>query len=631
MASHEYYPERAARHRASMPVGRRLGDQLGGLSVGIASLFVYGLTLHPGLIASGDSPELQYIGRVLGTAHNPGYPLYVLVSHVFGWIPVGTLAYRMNLLSAVFGSAAATLLFYVARRLGCGVAAAALVSLGAAWGRVVWAQSVIAEVYSLGVLLLVSTLWSFLRWQDSDDVRWLYGLGVVYGLAVSHQPTALFLLPGLAAYVWLGGRIPRVKHILCWGLVVGLVVAGTYLFVLVRTLQGSEYVESQARTPIELFRTWSASNYENKVFNLRLASLQRRILRIGGVVVQELGLVAIAFVAVGIARLARSDRRALALLAWGALASWAFGVVYVVPDVEVFVIPAFVLLWLLAGVGVGALEGCGAAGRVGIGALALAVPSAQLACNFSANDRHLETADARFFDALMAQLPPSTAVVPLAWPIEYALTYKIAGEGVRPDIRVLRTLGPTRRHWITEGLRQDAQRPLFALGDPLPKLGPGYEVSVVPVFADSLDEFVARRRDAETVLMVGRGPWKPVARRRLEGALRALGANPALVGEPGFALVRDAQGLTTVRAGDDVDWVAAVGAIPGGARLRTTTDSLLLDVGARRLVGASPGILLATVSAQRSARQYLVSADLAVSVGERGRQRLYHVARVNKR
>ena len=60
----------------------------------------------------------QFIGRVLGVAHNPGYPLYVLLTYPIALLPIGSLPYRINLFSAVCGALAVALVFLVARRLG---------------------------------------------------------------------------------------------------------------------------------------------------------------------------------------------------------------------------------------------------------------------------------------------------------------------------------------------------------------------------------------------------------------------------------------------------------------------------------------------------------------------------------
>ena len=55
--------------------------------VGVTILGVYVATIYPGLLDIGDASKFAFIGRVLGTPHAPGYPLYVMVSHLFGTRP----------------------------------------------------------------------------------------------------------------------------------------------------------------------------------------------------------------------------------------------------------------------------------------------------------------------------------------------------------------------------------------------------------------------------------------------------------------------------------------------------------------------------------------------------------------
>ena len=73
-------------HPSSAPVAgtRALAarfDVACAVAAGAAALVVYGRTLAPGLIALLDTPMFQFIGRVLGVPHNPGYPLYVLLTY----------------------------------------------------------------------------------------------------------------------------------------------------------------------------------------------------------------------------------------------------------------------------------------------------------------------------------------------------------------------------------------------------------------------------------------------------------------------------------------------------------------------------------------------------------------------
>ena len=57
------------------------------LSVTLAAFLVFRSTMYPGLVPFGDSPKFQFVGAVWGVPHNPGYPLYIVISHLFSELP----------------------------------------------------------------------------------------------------------------------------------------------------------------------------------------------------------------------------------------------------------------------------------------------------------------------------------------------------------------------------------------------------------------------------------------------------------------------------------------------------------------------------------------------------------------
>jgi len=82
----------------------------GGAAIfGLAVFAVYCATAAPGL-TGGDSGELICAAAKLGVAHPPGYPLWTLLGHLFTCLPVGSAAWRLNLLSAMCAAGAAGIL-----------------------------------------------------------------------------------------------------------------------------------------------------------------------------------------------------------------------------------------------------------------------------------------------------------------------------------------------------------------------------------------------------------------------------------------------------------------------------------------------------------------------------------------
>ncbi|MFH1277940.1 MAG: DUF2723 domain-containing protein [Candidatus Eisenbacteria bacterium] len=184
---------------------------------GGALFALYLLTLCP-TVYVGDSGELITAASVLGIAHPPGYPLYVLLGRLFSLFPFGSVALRVNLMSSFFGAGAAVLLYRYVRLLLArsapegerrpfaeGVAALTVVLLfGAA--RTVWGESVKAEVYSLHLFAVAAILLVAESGRRGSLTFFLLGL------AAANHPTALLLVPGLA-FRFFGERRPGPREI----------------------------------------------------------------------------------------------------------------------------------------------------------------------------------------------------------------------------------------------------------------------------------------------------------------------------------------------------------------------------------------------------------------------------------
>src|SRR4030042_1235500 len=94
-------------------------DRFLALAVFLIALTVYALTLTPSLsYLSPDGSELATVPYVLGLAHSPGYPLYTWLGFLFSHlVPLGDVAYRINLMSAVMGALAAAGIYWILIRI----------------------------------------------------------------------------------------------------------------------------------------------------------------------------------------------------------------------------------------------------------------------------------------------------------------------------------------------------------------------------------------------------------------------------------------------------------------------------------------------------------------------------------
>ena len=143
--------------------------------VALGALTLYVLTLAP-TTQYWDASEYITAAHALGIPHPPGSPLFVILAHAWGLLPLGTdYARRINLFAAVTSAASAGLWFLIGERwLGAIVASATRRRIVAAAGAVVgattftvWNQSVVNEkVYTPSVLTIALVLWLVVRWAD---------------------------------------------------------------------------------------------------------------------------------------------------------------------------------------------------------------------------------------------------------------------------------------------------------------------------------------------------------------------------------------------------------------------------------------------------------------------------------
>ncbi|MBK9208306.1 MAG: DUF2723 domain-containing protein [Anaerolineales bacterium] len=164
------------------------------------SLTLYLRTLAPSLLY-GDSAEFQTIAFTLGLGHPTGYPVYILLAKLFTFLPVGDIAYRVNLLSAVAGALTVSLVYLILRKLGALQIPAVLSVFFLAFAELFWKHASIAEIYTVSSACLAFIFYSLLAWKESHDPRWLFAAGLVGGLSLGIHTTVA--LSAIAIFIYL--------------------------------------------------------------------------------------------------------------------------------------------------------------------------------------------------------------------------------------------------------------------------------------------------------------------------------------------------------------------------------------------------------------------------------------------
>ncbi len=148
-----------------------------------------------------DSAEFQTLASTLGNTHPTGYPIYLLLAKPATSLPVGDVAYRVNLFSALAGVAVSIELFFLARILTGRMWLSWVASLALAASPTFWSQAIIAEVYVPAAAFLLGVWLCLALWQIQSRSIWAFLAGVLGGMSLGvHLSVALSARP--PSHLW---------------------------------------------------------------------------------------------------------------------------------------------------------------------------------------------------------------------------------------------------------------------------------------------------------------------------------------------------------------------------------------------------------------------------------------------
>ncbi len=425
-------------------------------------------------MAFGDWGEMQTVPRVLGITHPTGYPTYVLIGWVAQLLPVESVAFRANLLSAVLVAAALAVTVAILLRLGIRplIAVTAALSLGAV--RTVWSVATVAEVNALHLFFVALLLHRALVWEDTRRPRDLVLGGLLIGLSLGNHLLTLFVAPFIAlAVVWTGRREilerPWLLGAAAAAAVVGLAI---YLYIPIAAAQSPPLVYNDPRTLDAFAWLVGGTQFRDQFdflspggpaqFVASLPVLWSLLVARATAIVPVVGLI-------GLVVLGR--RRPAFALACGAIVLANLYIWSSYLRLEHYLLTSWLVLAIAGATAVEALAGrldrsmpTIPVGRV-IGAAALAFAVGLGVSNWAASDRSDDRSAAAYVDALFEALPQDAAILSV-WDASTPLWHAQVILDRRPDVLVVDDTDIVFDGWGTRERRIAAlvcERPVFIL------------------------------------------------------------------------------------------------------------------------------------------------------------------------
>ena len=495
-----------------------MGRLLVAAGVFVVAFGVYAATLTP-TIGLVDSGALTVAAHSLGNAHPPGFPLYLLLTHLFTMLPFGSVAVRANMASAFFGALSCAMVALAVAEIVLTPAPTtkkgqvepppsplplyltmAFGGLLLAFSRTLWAYATVAEVYALNTFLLTAILWLMLSWRRTREPRRLVLAAALFGLALGvHHVTIGLTLLGIAALVLQTEKLAffRTKTFALAAVVSIAALLAIYAYLPLRAAQDPPLNWGDPDTMQRVVDHITAKQYRSYV---NTESQGKQVDAVIAYTTRELGPrwfpIALLLGIYGFYAAWRRDRGLFWLLLLMIVAIGAWMLVYpIVNDQDAYLLPAFVALVLAASFGAATL----ARGRVAILAALLILPLLAVGVHWRYRDRSDFTVAKDYVDNTLRGIEPNSLLITDDWQLWAPLFYFREAEGLRRDVIPIE-YGMLIRSWYLRQLEHehpelmgsvqkelDAYRPLLEISE---NQRERFDANVERDFNNRLDDLV---------------------------------------------------------------------------------------------------------------------------------------------
>lgn len=174
-----------------------------------------------------------------------GYPTFSLLGKLITYLPVGDLAYRLNLFSAIFGALTILFLFLSINKLVKNELISLISSFTFAFVYPFWSVANRLEFDTLNSFFIALVVFSALLYNGSRERNHLYFFFFCLGLSLTNHPIAFFITPAFLIYIIIiNPRIFRNLKVIPISLLCFILPLLSYIYLPIRSLQGYGSVTS---------------------------------------------------------------------------------------------------------------------------------------------------------------------------------------------------------------------------------------------------------------------------------------------------------------------------------------------------------------------------------------------------
>jgi hypothetical protein len=496
---------------ASKPGASEWPAALAAAAVVFLTAFVlYLKTLAPA-VGPTDSGELTSAAWSLGNAHPPGFPFFLLATHVFTWLPFSTFAVRTNIASAFFASVACALVALAAgetllmprdarakavpreekrskkkqraldrstARTAAGTAdvarivsderarispvVVALISLTTgllfAFSRTLWQFATVTEVYAINSALMAGVAWGMLRWARTRRPLPLIAAALLFGLGLCVHHVTI----GTGA-IAIAVLITRVGGRAFWrsrtAITAAAVLAAGLLVYAYLPIAASRKPVMNWGDPVTASRIWdhvTGKQYRGYIKTegeQNSAQFDKYFTIVGRELGPSWAPIALLLAGAGIVLLYFRLRTIFwyVVLVIAGNAAW-FAIYPITNDTPAYAIPTFIaLLDAFAFAAMSITELAAGRGRLAAATALLLLPVISLVSFFPIRDRSRYWVSHDYAENALHSMRPNALLITGDWQLFSPLRYELDVEHERPDVEAI-DASFLLRHWYFEQL-----------------------------------------------------------------------------------------------------------------------------------------------------------------------------------
>ncbi len=344
----------------------------------LPALLLYVSTAAPSLTWAHDGVDggdLITAAVTNGVPHPPGYPVYVTLGQLIARVPLGNVAYRFNLFSAVCMALAAGFtslsilrlmppisnhapaLFGLSQFSREGVAIIA--GLFFATAPMVWGQATIAEVHALNacfVALCVYLVAPIVFRRESISLGRLTFAAWLWGVAFGNSITVAALTPLMIVAWWRGGQVgntchavPRSSYKFILPIMAFLVGLSVYALIPLRAAQQPPINWGDATSLDRFVALITAEMYRGYALGAAPSEILTRLIAFAQLIVTQYGWLGVLLGGVGVYQALSSSNKNWRWLAATSVLYLLFALSYSAADSALYLIPVWMFgVWAIA-------------------------------------------------------------------------------------------------------------------------------------------------------------------------------------------------------------------------------------------------------------------------------------------